>query len=84
MAGIVNSILRGLVGIVNALVSWMPDSPFREFIDSLRHTFGLEALGYLNYFLPISEFLGILTLWVSAILLYYAVSVVLRWARAIS
>ncbi len=84
MADIVNSVLRGLVGIVNALVSWMPDSPFRGFIESVGSSVGSEFLGYLNYFLPIREFLGILTLWVSAILLYYAVSVVLRWARAIS
>jgi hypothetical protein len=65
-------------------VSWIPNSPFREFIDSMGKTLGSEFLGYLNYFLPISELLGILTAWVNGILVYYTVSIVLRWVKAVS
>lgn len=80
----VNAILRGLVDFVNVLIGWIPASPFREFIESLDETLGSEFLGYLNFFLPISELLGIVTFWVNGILLYYAVSIVLRWVKAIS
>lgn len=81
---VVNAALQGLVDFVNAVVSWIPNSPFREFIDSLGTTFGSELLGYLNYFLPISELLFILSTWVNGILVYYVVSIILRWVKAIS
>ena len=58
--------------------------PLEGPIERISTGFGAELLGYLNYFLPIAEMAGILTAWVLAIGAYYAASVVLRWARAIS
>jgi hypothetical protein len=81
---IVNTILQGLVDFVNLLVSWIPSSPFREFINNLGSSFGSDTLGYINYFLPITEMLGILTAWVSGILIYYTVQIILRWIKLIS
>jgi hypothetical protein len=81
---VVTGIFQGLVDFLNVLVSWIPNSPFREFINSLGDTLGSEFLGYLNYFLPISELLVILTAWVNGILVYYTVSIILRWVKAVS
>ena len=44
----------------------------------------LEWLGYINYFIPLNEFAAMLAAWMVAIGLYYLVSIVLRWMRAVS
>jgi len=41
-------------------------------------------LGYINYFVPISEIIATTLAWVTAIGVYYGVSIILRWAKAIS
>ena len=84
IADVINNILEGLVSFVNSLFSWWPDSPFRAPLEAMRSSLGSEMLGYINYFLPISEFLAVLTGWVAAIVVYYSVSIVLRWLKAIS
>lgn len=84
IADAVNAFFQGLVDTVNFLISWMPDSPFREPLETMRSSIGSDMLGYLNYFLPISEFIAVLVVWVAAIAIYYAVSIVLRWLKAIS
>lgn len=84
LAGGVNTILEGLVLVVNSLVSIFPDSPFKSAIDSVTTGLGSTLLGYVNYFIPVSEMLSILSVWVAAIVFYYAISTILRWVRAIS
>lgn len=84
IADVINSFLQGLVDAVNFLISWLPDSPFKEPIEAMRTSIGSDMLGYLNFFLPVSEFLAVVSMWLAAVLMYYAVSIVLRWAKAIS
>ncbi len=66
--------------ILDAVLQILPDSPFRPFIDSLGE---VPYVGWLNYFLPVSDFLRLLTLWGTAIVLFYAVSALLRFVQAI-
>lgn len=81
----VNSILQGFVDFVNSTVGSIPDlCPFKSSISGMRDVIGFETLGYVNYFLPISEYAAFLSGWVIAILLYYGVSILLRWIKAIS
>ena len=84
VVNVVNSILRGLVALVDILLIWMPDCPFVAAISSVEDVIGNEMIGYVNYFLPISEIAAFLVLWLAAVLLYYAVSVLLRWKKIIS
>lgn len=84
MADIVNTIIDGLVTAVNALLGWLPKDPLLGPINSIRDTLGSELLGYINYFLPISEALTFLSAWVAYIAVYYIVSFALRWAKGIS
>jgi hypothetical protein len=58
--------------------------PLHGPIQGITGGIGWEVLGYINYFLPISEFATILTGWVIAIGAYYLASIVLRWIKAIS
>lgn len=85
MSETINSILQSFVNFVNSTVGRVPDlCPFKEPIESFRDVIGFEYLGYVNYFVPIPEILAILSVWVSAIFIYYGVSIVLRWVKAIS
>lgn len=73
-----------LMQLLNALaaaaLSILPDSPFRDFIDQIGE---ILYIGFLNYFVPISDFLTVLAIWGAAIGLFYAVSAILRFANAI-
>ena len=44
----------------------------------------LPFLGYLNWFVPIGDFIKIGTLWITAIGAYYAWSIIARWVKIIS
>jgi hypothetical protein len=84
IADIINLIIDSLVTAVNALINIFPDSPFKAVIASIRTSYSSELLGYINYFIPVSEMLAILSVWVTAIVMYYLVSIILRWVKAIS
>jgi hypothetical protein len=64
------------------IIGW--GCPLHGPIMSISSTFGGEMLGYINYFLPIAEMAAITATWVVSIGAYYAISIVLRWAKAIS
>ncbi|MCI8297449.1 MAG: hypothetical protein HFG22_16550 [Lachnospiraceae bacterium] len=75
-----DNIIKAMGSILDAVLQILPDSPFRPFIDSLGE---VPYVGWLNYFLPVSDFLRLLTLWGTAIVLFYAVSALLRFVQAI-
>jgi hypothetical protein len=58
--------------------------PLHAPIQNISAGIGSDILGYINYFLPLSEFAAILGGWVIAIGAYYMASIVLRWIKAIS
>ena len=70
-------ILDKLLAVV---LSLLPLSPFKEFIDKLED---IPFLGYLNYFIPVGTCLKIGAAWLSAIALFYLYSVVARWIKLI-
>lgn len=51
------------------LLSLFPLSPFTSVIEELS---ALPYLGYINWFVPIGDFIKIGTLWITAIGAYYA------------
>ena len=73
-------ILKGFKQVLILALSILPDSPFRGFLDNLAE---LPFLGYLNWIIPISDFMKLLSVWCAAVGLFYMVSVLLRFARAI-
>ena len=70
-------ILDKLLAVV---LSLLPLSPFKGFIDKLED---IPFLGYLNYFIPVGTCLKIGAAWLSAIALFYLYSVVARWIKLI-
>lgn len=75
-----NSILNFIQDKATFLINFLPLSPFRKAIDGLGTIPYIEAL---NWFIPIHEAVLILMYWGTAITLYYAYMIVLRWIKAI-
>lgn len=66
--------------ILSFIVVLLPDSPFQL----LSYTPISNILPYINYFIPIDFILSTLTAWGTAITIYYAYQIVLKWAKAVS
>lgn len=77
---IFNSLANLVMKFFNALLSLLPQSPFVAFLDAMEKW---EFLKTLNWIVPIGTFISIGTAWLTAIGVYYAWSVVLRWIKAI-
>lgn len=73
-------LLNGLRAVLITVLELLPDSPFRGFIDNIAE---IPYIGYLNYFVPVSDFLALLTVWGAAVGLFYVSSVILRFVKAI-
>ena len=66
--------------MANAIMSFLPTSPFRSFINSWDAP---QYLGWLNWFIPVSQILSIMALWLTAIGLFYLYSIIMRWVKMI-
>ena len=66
---------------LQAVLSLFPLSQFREVIGELG---SLPYLGYINWFVPIGDFVKIGSVWLAAIAAYYVWSVIARWIKLIS
>lgn len=73
-------IKAALIMIANSILSVLPDSPFSAFIDKISE---IPELGYLNYFIPVSEMIAIGEAWLTCIALFYLYQAVLRFVRMI-
>lgn len=74
-------VLQIFENIFEFCLSLLPLSPFKPFIDKIVD---VPFVGYLNFFIPISDFILMLTAWGSAVAIFYSVSLVLRFVRSIS
>lgn len=75
-----SALLNGIKAVLIAVLELLPDSPFRGFIDNIAD---IPYIGYLNYFIPVSDFLSLLAVWGAAVGLFYMASVILRFVKAI-
>lgn len=66
--------------ILNAVLVLLPDSPFQKIAlpEELQ-----DILGYINWFIPFRLMSNTLLFWLSAIIVYYAYQVVLRYTNAV-
>lgn len=67
-------------GIIEKIIKVLPLSPFAQYIDRFA---ALPYLSYLNWFVPISEMLAVGLSWLSAITIFYLISVIMRWVKLI-
>lgn len=77
--------------IINSLIDWVTQQftsvlelfPLSPFTDAIATLASLPYINYVNWFIPIDNFLTILSVWISMIALYYLYSVVARWVKVI-
>lgn len=62
-------------------LSLLPQSPFTSFIDSMDN---IPYIDVISWVLPINEFILIFEVWLTAITVFYSVSLILRWIKVIS
>ena len=62
------------------LMQLLPTSPFRDWIDALVLP---DYVAWLNWFFPVHEVLIVLGIWLTAIALFYAYSIIMRWVKVI-
>lgn len=77
---IFNTLKNLLIATLNVFLALFPDCPFEDMIDNLS---SVEWLGYLNYFIPISEMIAVSSAWLAAISLFWLYHIVYRWLKAI-
>lgn len=66
---------------LQAVLSLFPLSPFQPVIQELTD---LPYLEYINWFVPVGDLAKIGSVWVTAIGVYYAWSIIARWIKLIS
>lgn len=71
-------IINKVVEFANYIMSVLPTSPFQPFIKDLA---SLPYLGYVNWFIPIGDFIKIGLAWLVSIGLFYLYSILLRWIK---
>lgn len=72
-------IIDAIVAVLNGLCSLFPPSPFKI----IEHTGFGDLIAKINYFIPVYEFVAIGEAWLVAVGIYYAISIVARWVKAI-
>lgn len=62
------------------LLQVLPTSPFRGWLGNFKSQFS-PFLGYLNYFVPISDFLAIFGAFLAVVAVFYLYSIIMRWVK---
>lgn len=72
-----NALFLGLVALI---LAFLPSSPFTAVLNTIS---SIPYLSYLNWFFPVTECIAVLEVWLSAILIYYVYSAIMRWIKVI-
>lgn len=63
-----------------AIISFLPTSPFRGFIDSIGE---IPYLAELNWFFPVSEAIAVFEVFLAVVVVYYVYSAIMRFIHLI-
>ena len=71
--------IKGIfVTLFMSIISFLPHSPFHQFVSIINN---IPYLQYLNWFFPVSECVVVLEVWLSAVVIYYTYSAIMRFIR---
>lgn len=76
---ILNQIITWIEDGIKSIINLLPDSPFQFSVPPEV----ANLLGYVNYFIPLGLIVKTLLVWTTAIGVWYAASVFMRWIKAI-
>lgn len=71
--------IDAIATVLNFVCAAFPPSPFTV----IQHTGFGDLIAQINYFIPIYECLTIAEAWLIAVGVYYLISIVARWVKAI-
>jgi len=66
--------------VLQAVLLLLPDSPF---VAITKDADIQQVLGWLNWFIPVSQMVAILEVWLVAVALFYVYQMILRFAKVI-
>ena len=78
-----DSLTDSLVSLGLQVIQLFPESPLHPLIQSLENSAVVDWLGYVNYFVPVAQMLGILSVWLTCVAAYYVYQIIMRWIRVI-
>lgn len=82
IVGMINKIIAAIGSLITGFLDLLPNSPFA--VAQTNDNFILDvALPTLNWILPIQEIIIILGVVASATVLWFAISIPLRWIKAV-
>ena len=79
---IIQGFYDAFIILAELFVNILPESPFRGLIESDVLS-GNRYTGILSLFIPFGMILAAFQAWLSAIVLWYVVKVILRWVKVI-
>ena len=79
LAAFVQMLLNAVVAVLNFVAGIFPASPFKL----IEHSGLGDLIAQINFFIPLYECLSIAEAWLIAVGIYYAVSILARWVKAI-
>lgn len=77
-----DSLTSAVYNAIEGALGILPDSPF-QFLQEMSNSTIYQWLKWLNWFVPINSFVSIFAAWCSAILVWYVIQIILRYAKAI-
>ena len=77
----IEAFMNKMLTLAEKVLGWLPKSPFAD--SQLLSIQDSQGLSWLNWFFPVHDALVLTASWVAAIALFYLVSVLLRWVKAI-
>ena len=75
-----SSVGETISSIGDKIIELLPRSPI-AFIDSNPQI--KEIISFMNWFIPVDTMIAMTEAWLTAILIYYVVQVILRWTKII-
>lgn len=78
-----NKIIDMIYALAAAAMMILPDSPIQKFMDELDQSVFSDVIGIINYFVPIDIMLGLLSVYLVAVGIWYVVRWFLRLAQYI-
>jgi hypothetical protein len=85
LTGVVSSVMDWLASLANIALAVLPNSPIKGALDDFGAFTGTlqNILGWINYFVPLGIMFNIMSAYVTCVLIYYGIRLVLRWAKYI-
>lgn len=77
---IVNGLRDFLIDTINVFLALLPDCPFEKYISDIGDN---DLLKYVNWIIPVGDFVIIGSSWLVAIGVFYLYQVILRWLKVI-